>query len=70
MITPSASDVIDQINKLPLEEQKKVFVFLAGKVIASGGADSKPWLGKTLSFDQACHVIFRENRELLSLLAK
>jgi hypothetical protein len=66
----SATDVIDQINKLPSEEQKKVFVFLAGKVIATEGTDSKKWLGKKLSFDEACDVIFRENRELLSLLAK
>ena len=66
----SAEEVIDQINQLPSEEQKKVFVFLAGKVIATQGADSKRWLGKKLSFDEACDVIFRENRELLSLLAK
>lgn len=66
----SASDVIDQINKLPSEEQNKVFVFLAGKVIAAQGTDSKRWLKKKLSFDEACDVIFRENRELLSLLAK
>ena len=66
----SAIEVIDQINKLPSEEQKKIFVFLAGKVISTQGADSKRWLGKKLSFDEACDVIFRENRELLSLLAK
>jgi len=66
----SATEVINEINKLPEEEQKKVFVFLAEKAISDRGSNSKPWLGKKLSFEQACDVVFRENRELLSLLAK
>jgi len=66
----SATEVIEQINKLPTEEQKEVFVFLAKKVVASNSANPKPWLGKKLSFDEACDVVFRENRELLGLLAK
>jgi hypothetical protein len=66
----SAAEVIEQINKLPSEDQKRVFVFLAEKVIAERTTTDKPWLGKKLSFDQACDVVFRENRELLSLLAK
>jgi hypothetical protein len=32
--------------------------------------NAKPWLGKKLSFEEACDVVFRENRELLSALAK
>ena len=66
----SAVDVIQQIEKLPSEEQEKVFTFLAEKVVRSRGADAKRWLGKKLSFQEACDVVFRENRELLSLLAK
>jgi hypothetical protein len=66
----SANEVIDQIDKLPSTEQEKVFAFLAGKVIARRNGDSKRWLGKKLTFDEACDVVFRENRELLSLLAK
>ena len=31
---------------------------------------SKRWLGKKLSFEEACDVVFRENHELLGLLAK
>jgi hypothetical protein len=65
-----ATEVIEQIDKLPSEEQEKVFTFLAGKIVQSRGADAKRWLGKKLSFEEACDVIFRENRELLSLLAK
>ena len=34
------------------------------------GANAKPWLGKKLSFEEACDVVFRENRELMSALAK
>ena len=66
----SAIDVIEEIKRLPSEDQKKVFVFLAEKVIAENNSDAKPWLGKKLSFEEACDVVFRENRELLSLLAK
>ena len=66
----SASEVIAQIDKLPSDEQEKVFTFLAEKIVRSRGADSKRWLGKKLSFEEACDVVFRENRELLDLLAK
>jgi len=66
----SAAELIDQIDKLPSEEQKKIFVFLAEKVIANGNEASKRWLGKKLSFEEACDVVFRENRDLLRLLTK
>jgi hypothetical protein len=66
----SASEVIEQIEKLPSEEQQKVFTFLAEKIVRSRETDSKRWLGKRLSFEEACDVVFRENRELLALLAK
>jgi hypothetical protein len=66
----NAAEVIEQINQLPNEDQKKVFVFLARKVMVEQGPDSKRWLGKRLSFEDACDVVFRENRELLALLAK
>jgi hypothetical protein len=66
----SASEVIEQIEKLPSEEQQKVFTFLAEKIVQSRGTDSKQWLGKKLSFEEACDVVFRENHELLALLAK
>ena len=36
----SAAELIDQIDKLPSEEQKKIFVFLAEKVIANGNEAS------------------------------
>jgi len=66
----SAAEVIEQIDKLSSEEQKKVFAFLTGKIIADHESGSKQWLGKQLSYEEACDVVFRENRELLSLLAK
>ena len=66
----SAVEVIELIDKLPSDEQKKVFAFLAQKIINNRDTNSKPWLGKKLSFEEACEVVFRENRELLSLLAK
>jgi hypothetical protein len=66
----STTEIMQQIERLPAEEQKELFVFLTKKVIGGEGAKSKPWLGKKLSFEEACDVVFRENRELLSALAK
>jgi hypothetical protein len=66
----SATEVMEEINKLPSEEQKKLFVFLAEKVMTSREPKATEWLGKKLSFDQACDIVFRENRELFALLAK
>jgi hypothetical protein len=66
----SAVEIMQQIEELPLEEQQEIFVLLTKKVLGSPGANAKPWLGKKLSFEEACDVVFRENRELLSALAK
>ena len=66
----SATEVIEEIEKLPSNEQEKVFTFLATIIITQRNGDSKPWLGKKLSFEEACEIVFRENRELLALLAK
>ena len=66
----SATEIIEKIDQLPTEEQKEIFVFLTKKVVGGQNADAKEWLGKKLSFEEACDVVFRENRELLSALAK
>jgi len=59
-----------QIEDLPATEQQELFVLMTKKVIGSKGAGAKPWLEKKLSFEEACDVVFRENRELLKALAK
>lgn len=66
----SAVEIIEQIGKLPVAEQEEVFAQLAQKVVSRRSDKPKPWLGRKLSFDEACDVVFRENRELLSALAK
>lgn len=66
----SATEVIAELNKLPPEEQKQVLVFLARKLAPNGVVDPKRHLGQQMGFEEACDVIFRENSELLSLLAK
>lgn len=66
----SAVEVIAEIESLPQEDQKRVFSFLAGKMASAQPTAAKPWLGKHLSFEEACDVVFRENRDLLNLLAK
>ena len=66
----SATEIMREIEKLPFEEQRELFVLLKKRVAGGNGTDSKPWLGKKLSFEEACDIVFRENRELLNLLAK
>ena len=66
----SATEIMQQIEELPVKEQQELFVFLTKKVVGSQAADAKQWIGKKLSFEDACDVVFRENRELLSALAK
>jgi hypothetical protein len=66
----SATEIMQRIEELPDKEQQELFVLLTKKVLGGRSAKAKPWLGKKLSFDEACEVVFRENRELLSDLAK
>jgi hypothetical protein len=66
----SAKEVMQQIEELPEKEQQELFVLLTKKVVGGQRANAKAWLGKELSFEEACEVVFRENRELLSALAK
>jgi len=66
----SATEIMQQIEALPDKEQQELFVFLTKKVIGDRGTGAKRWLGKKLSFEEACDIVFRENRELLSALAK
>jgi hypothetical protein len=66
----SATEIMHQIEKLPEKEQQEIFVLLTKKVLGGKGINAKPWMGKELSFEEACDVVFRENRELLSALAK
>lgn len=66
----SATEIMQQIEELPVKEQEELFVLFTKKVVGGAGKNPKPWLGKKLSFEEACDVVFRENRELLSALAK
>lgn len=66
----SAAEIMHQIEGLPDAEQREIFILLTKKVMGGKSANAKQWLGKKLSFEQACDVVFRENRELLSALAK
>lgn len=66
----SATEVMTAIEQLPVKEQEEVFTLLTRKLMARRDSVAKPLIGKSLSFDEACEVVFRENRELLGLLAK
>jgi len=61
---------MQRIEELPAKEQEELFILLTKKVVGGRGTNAKPWLGKKLSFEEACEVVFRENRELLGDLAK
>ena len=65
-----ATEVMTAIEQLPVLEQEEVFKLLARKFITRRDSTSKALVGKSFSFDEACEVVFRENRELLGLLAK
>ncbi len=66
----SAAQVMDEIEKLPFEEQKRVFVLLAQKVVPQQSPNAKEFLSQKLNFEQACDLVFHEHRDLLRLLAK
>jgi hypothetical protein len=66
----SATEVMTVIEQLSVKEQEEVFTLLTRKLIARRDPAAKPCIGKKLSFEEACEVVFRENRELLGLLAK
>lgn len=58
------------IEKLPVREQEEVFTLLTRKIMARRDPTAKSLIGQNLSFDEACDVVFRDNRELLGLLAQ
>ena len=66
----SATEIMQRIEELPTKEQEELFILLTKKVVGGRGNNAKLWLGKKLSFEEACGVVFRENHELLSDLAK
>lgn len=66
----SATEIMQQIEELPDQEQQQLFVLMTKKIMRGRSANAKQWLGKNLSFEEACDVVFRENRELLNALAK
>lgn len=66
----SATEIMQQIDELPVKEQQELFVLFTKKVVGALDPGAKPWLGKKFSFEDACEVVFRENRQLLSELAK
>lgn len=61
---------MQRIEELPDAEQQQLFVLLTKKIIGGRSANAKQWMGKALSFQDACDIVFRENRELLGALAK
>lgn len=66
----SAAEIMQQIEELPDKEQQQLFVLLTKKIMGGQSVNAKQWLGKNLSFEEACDVVFRENRQLLNALAK
>jgi len=66
----SVTEVMTAIEKLPVKEQEQVFIWLGHTLMARRASSAISLIGKNLSFDKACEVVFRVNRELLGMLAK
>jgi hypothetical protein len=66
----SAIEVINEVQELPLQEQEQVLDFLQKKLrlCKSDRGDVKH--ATDADFEKAADKVFRENRELLSALAK
>ena len=58
----SATEIMQQIEELPVKEPPELLVLMTRKVVGGQGTNVKPWLGKKLSFEEAGDVVFRENR--------
>jgi hypothetical protein len=66
----NAVELHQQIEALPEHEQERLFVFLTEKIMNRRSANAAQWVGRKLSFNEACDVVFHENRELFRALAK
>lgn len=67
----SATQVIEEIDKLPVSEQREVFTALAQRMMTlQEKVEGENHLGRKYSFEEACELVFRENKDLLRLLAK
>ena len=64
----SATEIIEQIKKLPREEQQKVVAFI--RDAESAGALEKPGTKITDEFKRAADEVFTTNAELFRKLAQ
>jgi hypothetical protein len=64
----SATEVIEQIKKLPREDQRKVAAFI--HAAEEAGAIQKPGSGVSEEFQQIADEVFTTNAELFRKLAQ
>jgi len=66
----SASEVIDELKKLPAQEQVKVFQFLGEQLRTSLQAAPNAEYASDVQFDAAMKKVFEENAGLMRRLAQ
>ena len=66
----SASDVIDELKKLPIREQAEVFRFLSEQLRLSMAAQPNVKYAGDAEFEAAMKKVFEENAGLMRRLAQ
>lgn len=66
----SANEVIEQIQKLPNDEQERVFAFLLEKRHRCKAPESNVQYASDADFDKSAEKVLREHAELLRRLAQ
>ncbi len=66
----SATEIIQQIENLPLEEQRKVFAYLQAHEAGTGMPDGKSAGGVSDEFKKIAGEVFSKNDELFRKLAQ
>ena len=66
----SASDVIDELKKLPLRDQAEVFRFLGEQLRATLPAQPRVEFAADAEFEAAMKKVFEENAGLMRRLAQ
>jgi len=66
----SATEIIQQLESLPLEEQRKVFVYLQAHEAGASAPGGKPAGVVSEEFKQIAGEVFSKNDELFRKLAQ
>ena len=66
----SATEIIQKLESLPLEEQRKVFAYLQANEVGTSAPDTKPPGVVSEEFKKIAGEVFSKNDELFRKLAQ